>query len=82
MRWVPLPLRDKENWSPLITDWCFLSWLVKIPSEKDQARARQVTTPQIRMLEDLWKENSAATLEDLEKLEVDEEPQPVKLKSV
>ena len=79
---MPLPHRNKENWSPLITDRCFLSWLVKVPSEKDQARARQITAPQINKLEDLWKEHSSATLEDLEKPGVDEEPQPVKLKSV
>ena len=34
--------RDPTQWQPLINDRCFLSWLVKIPAEEDQMRARQV----------------------------------------
>lgn len=33
---------DQSQWQPLISDRCFLSWLVKVPSEEDQLRARQV----------------------------------------
>ena len=71
------PHWDPNNWSPLITD---LSWLVKIPSDKDQARARHISATQINKLEELWKENPAATLEDLQKPGVDEEPRQVQLK--
>uniref|UniRef100_A0AAZ3Q755 Upf1 domain-containing protein n=1 Tax=Oncorhynchus tshawytscha TaxID=74940 RepID=A0AAZ3Q755_ONCTS len=66
---------DSSQWQPLIQDRCFLSWLVKIPSEQEQLRARQITAQQINKLEELWKENPTATLEDLEKPGVDEEPQ-------
>uniref|UniRef100_A0AAZ1X2B3 Upf1 domain-containing protein n=1 Tax=Oreochromis aureus TaxID=47969 RepID=A0AAZ1X2B3_OREAU len=66
---------DSSQWQPLIQDRCFLSWLVKIPSEQEQLRARQITAQQINKLEELWKDNPTATLEDLEKPGVDEEPQ-------
>ncbi|KAK0151478.1 Regulator of nonsense transcripts 1 [Merluccius polli] len=71
---------DSAQWQPLIQDRCFLSWLVKIPSEHEQLRARQITAQQINKLEELWKENPSATLEDLEKPGVDEEPLHVLLR--
>jgi hypothetical protein len=40
----------------------FLAWLVKTPTEKEQLRARQITT-----LEELWRVNPNATLFDLER---------------
>jgi regulator of nonsense transcripts 1 len=58
---------DLTQWQPLIEDKAFLSWLVKVPSEKEQLRTRQITTAQINKLEDLWRENPTATLMDLEK---------------
>ncbi|KAI0053930.1 P-loop containing nucleoside triphosphate hydrolase protein [Auriscalpium vulgare] len=64
-------------WAPLIDDRSFLSWLVKPPSETEQLRSRQISFPQINRLEDLWRDNTSATLEDLEKPGVDDEPQPV-----
>ncbi|THH20883.1 hypothetical protein EW146_g550 [Bondarzewia mesenterica] len=66
-------------WAPLIDDRSFLSWLVKPPSETEQLRSRQISFSQINRLEDLWRENANATLEDLEKPGVDDEPQAVAL---
>ncbi|KAJ4953511.1 hypothetical protein NE237_030343 [Protea cynaroides] len=71
---------DLSQWCPLIDDRCFLPWLVKIPSEQEQLRARQISAQQINKVEELWKTNPDATLEDLEKPGVDDEPQPVALK--
>ncbi|CAK9299184.1 unnamed protein product [Gordionus sp. m RMFG-2023] len=71
---------DPTQWQPLINDRCFLSWLVKIPSEQEQLRARQISAQQINKLEELWKDNPKATLEDLEKPGVDEQPQHVLLR--
>ncbi|KAJ9152585.1 hypothetical protein P3X46_026140 [Hevea brasiliensis] len=71
---------DLTQWCPLIDDRCFLQWLVKIPSEQEQLRARQISAQQINKVEELWKTNPDATLEDLEKPGVDDEPQPVALK--
>jgi regulator of nonsense transcripts 1 len=51
---------DSSQWQPLIQDRCFLSWLVKIPSEQEQLRARQITAQQINKLEELWKVNRGA----------------------
>lgn len=62
-------------WKPLISDRMFLSWLVKVPSDQDQTRARQITAQQINRLEEMWKDNCDATFQDLEKPGVDEEPQ-------
>ena len=64
-------------WAPLIDDRSFLSWLVKPPSEQEQLRSRQISFAQINRLEDMWRENANATLEDLEKPGVDDEPQSV-----
>jgi len=69
---------DPTQWQPLIQDRQFLPWLVKVPSDAEQLRARQISAQQINRLEELWKENPSAHLEDLEKPGVDEEPQQVK----
>lgn len=71
---------DPSQWQPLIQDRQFLSWLVKVPTDQDQMRSRQISAQQINKLEELWKENPDATLEDLEKPGVDEEPQQVLLR--
>uniref|UniRef100_A0A182PR66 DNA helicase n=1 Tax=Anopheles epiroticus TaxID=199890 RepID=A0A182PR66_9DIPT len=73
---------DQEQWKPLIADRCFLFWLVKIPTEQDQLRARKVSAAQINKLEELWKENVDATFQDLEKPGIDKEPQQVQLRYV
>lgn len=52
----------------------------QVPSEPEQLRARQVTAQQINKVEELWKTNPDACLEDLEKPGVDDEPQSVALK--
>ncbi|WMV43439.1 hypothetical protein MTR67_036824, partial [Solanum verrucosum] len=71
---------DLSQWCPLIDDRCFLQWLIKVPSEQEQLRARQISAQQINKIEELWKTNPDANLEDLEKPGVDDEPQPVGLK--
>ncbi|KAJ3227803.1 ATP-dependent helicase NAM7 [Clydaea vesicula] len=71
---------DLSQWLPIIEDRCFLPWLVKVPSEHEQMRARPITNMQITKLEDVWKEHQEATLEDLEKPGVDDEPNPVLLR--
>ena len=40
---------------------------MKVPSENEQTRARQVTAPQITKLEDLWRDNPSADFDDLGK---------------
>ena len=70
---------DLTQWMPLIEDRAFLSWLVKVPSEKDQLHARQITSTQITKLEDAWRENPTATIFDLDRPGIDEEAQPVLL---
>lgn len=71
---------DVSEWQPLIEDRMFLSWLVKVPTEQEQLRVRQVTTAQINRLEDLWKSDPNALLEDIEKPGVDEDAAPVQLR--
>ncbi|KAG7153385.1 Regulator of nonsense transcripts 1-like, partial [Homarus americanus] len=71
---------DPEQWKPLINDRALLPWLVRVPSEAEQLRARQITAQQINKLEELWKENASATFDDLERPGVDEEPQQVCLR--
>ncbi|KAI7697560.1 hypothetical protein SSS_03029 [Sarcoptes scabiei] len=69
---------DSDQWKPLISDRMFLSWLIKVPSDEEQLRARQITAQQINKLEELWKDGrTEATFLDLEKPGVDEAPQQV-----
>lgn len=35
---------DLAQWMPLVEDRAFLPWLVKVPTEQEQLRARQVGT--------------------------------------
>lgn len=66
---------DVSAWQPLIVDRQFLSWVVAVPSKRDVSRARQITRAQAYKLEEMWKENPNATLEDTEKaIDADELP--------
>jgi regulator of nonsense transcripts 1 len=71
---------DTSQWSAIIDDRSFLSWLVKAPSEQEQLRARQISFHQINKLEEMWKDDPNADLEDIGRAGVDEEPQPILLK--
>lgn len=72
---------DTARWQPLIEDRSFLSWLVPQPTDQEQLRARHLSPQMIAKLEEMWKENQAATIMDLEKgAGVDEEPNSVVLK--
>ncbi|XP_064459789.1 regulator of nonsense transcripts 1-like [Ornithodoros turicata] len=71
---------DPDQWKPLIQDRSFLPWLVRVPQERDQLRARQVSAQQMSRLEELWKDNLDASFQDLDKPGVDEEPQQVLLR--
>ncbi|KAJ5553419.1 hypothetical protein N7504_006681 [Penicillium tannophilum] len=72
---------DTSRWQPLIEDRSFLPWLVGVPTDQEQLRARHLSPQLIAKLEEMWKENSQATLEDLEKsTAVDDEPAPVLLR--
>eukprot|EP00667_Euglena_gracilis_P001144 EG_transcript_1144 len=68
---------DTSQWTPLIEDRRFLPWLVKVPTEQEQMRARQISAPQINKLEELWKITPGASLEDLQRPGADDEPTPV-----
>lgn len=71
---------DVNSWMPLIDDRCFLPWLVKVPTDDEVRRARQVTNIQINKLEELWKNAPEAALDDLEKPGMTIEPQHVTLR--
>ncbi|RHY34500.1 hypothetical protein DYB32_000902 [Aphanomyces invadans] len=43
---------DMTQWLPLIEDRSFLPWLVKVPTEHEQLRTRQITSTQIAKLEE------------------------------
>lgn len=58
---------DTARWQPLIDDRAFLPWLVAMPPESEQLRARQMAIATISKLEEMWKDNANATIQDLEK---------------
>lgn len=72
---------DLSRWQPLIEDRSFLPWLVAVPSDAEQLRARHLSAQMIGKLEELWKDNANATVADLEKgVGVDDDPAPVLLR--
>ncbi len=71
---------DISQWQPLIDDRSFLPWLIAVPPEHEAMRVRQISAHQINKIEELWRENAEATLGDLEKPGIDDEPAPVLLK--
>lgn len=73
---------DPNQWQPLIQGRQFLSWLVKVPSEEEQANARQISGTQINRLEEIWKENPSAEVRDLERPDIEKEVEPVALRYV
>ena len=58
---------DLTQWEPLIQDKMFLPWLVKVPGEQEALRSRQLSAGQANKLEELWKQNPDAGLEDIDK---------------
>lgn len=72
---------DTSKWQPLIEDRSFLPWLVTTPTDQEQMRARHLQPQVIAKLEEMWKDNSNATIQDLEKSAgIDDEPAPVLLR--
>jgi regulator of nonsense transcripts 1 len=71
---------DAESWTPLVRDRALVPWLVKVPDAEVEVRARHLSAAQIDRLEALWKTNPTATLEDLERPGVEDEPAPVLLR--
>ena len=56
---------DLTKWEPVVMeDKTILSWLVNEPDERETMRARQVTQAQATALEDLWKSDPTATIDD------------------
>lgn len=65
----------------MIEDRSFLPWLATVPSaEVVKEQARPVTAQHINKLEELWKYHPEASIEDLDKPGIDDEPSPVLLK--
>ncbi|KIH86774.1 regulator of nonsense transcripts 1 [Sporothrix brasiliensis 5110] len=72
---------DINRWQPLIENRQFLSWLVAQPSDAEQLRARHLPAAMIARLEEMWKDNASATVQDLDAAAgVDDDPHPVLLK--
>lgn len=65
---------DLESWTPLISQRALLGWLVGVPPEREQLRARSVSSDQIIKLEELWKSRPTATWDDLREAPVQEVP--------
>ena len=70
---------DLALWEPLIQDKVFLPWLLQMPDKKEIDRARPVNPGKVIKLEELWKTNPEATLDDVENDDGDGEVRPVAL---
>jgi regulator of nonsense transcripts 1 len=65
---------DAKEWLPLIKDHSFLPWLVRSPTaEEMETSPYAIRVPEMQKLEELWKDNPEATLDDLVKKEDGEE---------
>lgn len=71
---------DFNQWLPLINDRSFLPWLVTVPGEEEQLNAKHITMSQISKLEEIWKKNREAQIEDLDNPKLVDEPQNVLLR--
>ncbi|KAL4437217.1 hypothetical protein ABPG75_004356 [Micractinium tetrahymenae] len=71
---------DMSQWQPLIEDRAFVSWLVKQPTEQEVLRARHLTHQQVTRLEEVWRNNPNASVEELNQPGQEEEPCPVALR--
>jgi regulator of nonsense transcripts 1 len=71
---------DISQWSAIIDDRAFLSWLVKPPTEHEIMRARHIGFKELNRLEELWRSDPNAKLEDAERAEGEEDLQPILLK--
>ncbi|ODM97533.1 Regulator of nonsense transcripts 1 [Orchesella cincta] len=71
---------DYNGWRPLSPTAASWTGLVKVPTSKEQERARQISNTQIVKLEEIWKENQDASFQDLEKPGIEDEPQHVLLR--
>lgn len=58
---------ELSAWHPLIQDRKFLPWLVKVPSDKLQFRARHVSADQMTKMDELWKTEPEARFLDLDR---------------
>ena len=56
---------DLSKWAPLIQEKEFVQWLVKKPSDAEALRARNLNVGQIQTLEELWRTNPSATIDDV-----------------
>lgn len=74
---------DMSKWAPLVQEKEFVQWLVKKPSDAEALRARPCNVAQINKLEELWRTNPAAQLQDVVLGEggtlSDAEPTPVQM---
>ncbi|CAL8463239.1 g2773 [Coccomyxa elongata] len=70
---------DLSLWQPLIEDRAFVPWLIKHPSDQEILRARHLSMAQITALEEAWRQNPSATVDEIEKPSADEEAAPVAL---
>ena len=66
----------------VVEDRAFVPWLVVAPTEAELLRARHITPAQINRLEEAWKGNPKATVDDIDKPGEDDEPAHVALKWV
>lgn len=71
---------DLSRWQPLIEERTFLPWLVAVPTDAEQLRARHLSPSTMTMLEDTWKENPNASVAEVHSINVEDEPEPVQLR--
>lgn len=70
----------EQSGSAAAEDRQFVPWLVSQPTEAELLRARHITPAQINRLEEAWKANPKATVDDIDKPGEDDEPLHVALK--
>lgn len=46
---------EAEDWKPVISERQIVSWILKVPTQQQQLRCRQITAAQILRLEEMWK---------------------------
>lgn len=71
------PNWDTEQWTPLIENRQFLSWVAEEPNDEQKLKARIITPSQISKLEAKWRSNKDATINDIDAPDEQEDIPPL-----
>lgn len=73
---------NPDDWGPLIAGRSFVPWLIRVPSDAETEKAKQVDGRQVNTLEDSWRDQNteSCNIEDLDTARFESEIQSVQIR--